>query len=288
MSHIKVAVTGANGQVGQEFVSVLKNNQKYEVYGLNKRDLDVTDAKQVVAVMTNINPDIVIHAAAYTKVDLAEKNHELAYRINEIGTQNIAEATANIQAKLVYISTDYVFSGNTDTPYNEWDPPDPISIYGKTKLAGEQIVKDTLTKHFIVRTSWVYGENGENFVKNMLRLAKEKQQLQIVKDQIGSPTYTVDLVNAILSIMESEEYGIYHVTNDGSCSWYEFAVAIFNEAEVAVDVYPCLTEDFPSVAKRPKYSVLNHVMSKEKGFPKMRHWREALSDFMKSYAQKKN
>lgn len=282
MSSLKVVVTGAKGQLGMDLMSILQNQDKYEVYGFGKQDLDITNAEQVRKTMEQINPDIIIHAAAYTNVDLAEKEPQLAFQINGLGTQNIAMAASNQKSKLIYISTDYVFSGNTLCPYTELDTPDPIGVYGKTKLAGEEFVRAHHDRFFIIRTSWIYGKYGNNFVKSMLRLAHEKKKISVVNDQVGCPTYTLDLINSILAIMETDKYGIYHISNSGICSWYEFARAIFEEARLSVDLTPCQTIDFPRLAHRPKYSVLNHTSIETNGFSKMRHWREALNIFMQS------
>ncbi|USK68328.1 dTDP-4-dehydrorhamnose reductase [Peribacillus asahii] len=282
MSSLKVVVTGAKGQLGMDLMHILQKQGKYEVYGFGKQDLDITNVDQVKKTMEQVNPDIIIHAAAYTNVDLAEKEPQLAFQINGIGTQNIAVAASNQKAKLIYISTDYVFNGNNLRPYTELDTPDPIGVYGETKLAGEEFVRAYHNRFFIIRTSWIYGEYGNNFVKNMLKLAHEKKKISVVNDQVGCPTYTLDLVNSILAIMETDKYGVYHISNSGSCSWYEFAQAIFEEARLAVDLTPCQTIDFPRLAHRPKYSVLEHTSIKTNGFSNMRHWREALNIFMQS------
>lgn len=282
MSNIKVVVTGAKGQLGKDFMSILRQ-ANYEVFGFAKDELDITDLTKVKATMNKIKPDIIVHAAAYTKVDLSEKEPDLAFLINGIGTKNIALAASELESKLVYISTDYVFNGKSEHPYNEWDTPDPLNVYAKTKLAGEQFVRMYHHKYFIVRTSWVFGENGQNFVKSMLRTASKGGPISVVNDQIGSPTYTVDLINAILAVMESNQYGIYHISNSGSCSWYELAKAIFEEVGLSVDLKPCTTDQFSSLAKRPKYSVLNHSLLKANGFSEMRHWKEALQVFTKGF-----
>ncbi|MGG3006522.1 dTDP-4-dehydrorhamnose reductase [Geobacillus stearothermophilus] len=276
---MKVVVTGAKGQLGTDLVHLLAD-RGYEVYGYGREELDITNFDQVKQVISEVNPDVVIHAAAYTKVDLAESEPDKAFLINAYGTRNVAVVSEAVGAKLVYISTDYVFDGTATTPYNEFAPTNPLSVYGKSKLAGEQFVRDLHSKFFIVRTSWVYGKHGNNFVKTMLKLAQERDELMVVHDQIGCPTYTVDLANCILELIQTEKYGIYHVSNSGHCSWYEFAKAIFEEAGIEVKVNPCTTKDFSRPAPRPAYSVFAHMALKLNGFSEMREWREALKEFI--------
>jgi dTDP-4-dehydrorhamnose reductase len=276
---MKVIVTGAKGQLGTDLVHLLAD-RGYEVYGYGREELDITNFNQVKQVISEVNPDIVIHAAAYTKVDLAESEPDQAFLINAYGTRNVTVASGAVGAKLVYISTDYVFDGTANVPYNEFAPTNPLSVYGKSKLAGEQFVRDFHSKFFIVRTSWVYGKHGNNFVKAMLKLAQERDELMIVHDQVGCPTYTVDLSNCILELIQTEKYGVYHVSNSGHCSWYEFAKAIFEEAGIEVKVNPCTTKDFPRPAPRPAYSVFEHMALRLNGFSEMRKWREALREFI--------
>ncbi|MBB6176096.1 dTDP-4-dehydrorhamnose reductase [Anoxybacillus tengchongensis] len=276
---MKVIVTGAKGQLGTDVVHLFAN-QGYEVYGYGREELDITNFDQVKQVISEVKPDVVVHAAAYTKVDLAESQPDQAFLINAYGTRNVAVASEAVGAKLVYISTDYVFDGMATTPYNELAPTNPLSVYGKSKLAGEQFVRDLHSKFFIVRTSWVYGKHGDNFVKTMLKLAKERDELMVVNDQIGCPTYTVDLANCILELIQTEKYGVYHVSNSGHCSWYEFAKAIFEEVGIEVKVNPCTTKEFPRPAPRPMYSVFEHMALRLNGFHQMRNWREALKEFI--------
>ncbi|KFL16574.1 dTDP-4-dehydrorhamnose reductase [Geobacillus stearothermophilus] len=276
---MKVVVTGAKGQLGTDLVNILAD-RGYEVYGYGRNELDITNFDQVKQVISEVNPDVVIHAAAYTKVDLAESEPDQAFLINAYGTRNVVVSSEAVGAKLVYISTDYVFDGAVNAPYNEFAPTNPLSVYGKSKLAGEQFVRDLHSKFFIVRTSWVYGKHGNNFVKTMLKLAQERNELMVVNDQVGCPTYTVDLANCILELIQTEKYGIYHVSNSGHCSWYEFAKAIFEEAGIEVKVNPCTTKDFPRPAPRPAYSVFEHMALKLNGFSEMRNWREALKEFI--------
>lgn len=277
---MKVIVTGAKGQLGTDLVQLLKDLPDYDVYGFGRDELDITNLNQVQKLFAEIKPDLVIHAAAYTKVDLAESEMDTAFKVNAIGTRNVAIATESAKSRLVYVSTDYVFNGEATKPLNEFEQTSPVSVYGKSKLAGEQFVREFHSKYFIVRTSWVYGIHGQNFVKTMLKLAQEKDQLSVVHDQIGSPTYSLDLASQIIAIASTTKYGTYHVSNSGICSWYEFAKAIFEEENVEFDVKPCATEDFPRPAPRPKYSVFDHMGLRLNGFNEMRHWRDALRDFL--------
>jgi dTDP-4-dehydrorhamnose reductase len=276
---MKVVVTGAKGQLGTDLVDLL-SDRGYEGYGYGREELDITNFEHVYQVISKVKPDVVIHAAAYTKVDLAESEPDQAFAINAYGTRNVAVASEVVGAKLVYISTDYVFDGTANVPYNEFAPTNPLSVYGKSKLTGEQFVRDLHSKFFIVRTSWVYGKHGNNFVKTMLKLAQERDELMVVHDQVGCPTYTVDLANCILELIQTEKCGIYHVSNSGHCSWYEFAKAIFEEAGIEVKVNPCATKDFPRPAPRPAYSVFDHMALRLNGFNEMRNWREALKEFI--------
>ncbi|MGG3581700.1 dTDP-4-dehydrorhamnose reductase [Priestia megaterium] len=278
----KVLITGANGQLGKELVELF-TEKGFEVYGFGRDKMDITNQVQVQEIIGAVKPDIVIHSAAHTKVDLAESEPDQAFLINAYGTRNVAVAAEAVGAKLVYVSTDYVFDGTTNKPYNEFSPTSPLGVYGKSKLAGEQFVRDLHSKFFIVRTSWVYGKYGANFVKTMLKLGEERKELSVVSDQIGCPTYTLDLANAILELINSEKYGIYHISNSGSCSWYELAKEIFKEAKMEIKVIPCTTAEFPRPAARPAYSVLEHMSIELNQFSSIRSWRKGLSAFIKSY-----
>ncbi|WP_028987330.1 dTDP-4-dehydrorhamnose reductase [Thermicanus aegyptius] len=278
----KVLITGVGGQLGKDLMLLLKD-RTYEVYGFSREELDVTDQFEVKKSIEEVHPDVVIHTAAYTKVDQAEEEMDLAFAVNGWGTRNVAVASEEVGAKLVYISTDYVFDGEKGKPYLEYDRTAPLNVYGASKEMGEQMVRDFHSRFFIVRTSWVYGAYGANFVKTMLRLGKEQLAVRVVNDQIGSPTYTVDLAEALLHLIETEKYGIYHLSNSGACSWYEFAKAIFEEVGMQVTVEPIPTEAFPRPAKRPKYSVLDHRAWRLNGFPPMPHWRDGLKRFLTSY-----
>lgn len=276
---MKILVTGANGQLGQELVQQLQQTN-VELYAFTKKDLDICNLSTVQQVVNEIQPHVIINAAAFTKVDLAETEHDLAFDVNGYGQRNLAVAGEQVGAKICYISTDYVFDGNATEPYEEHALVNPIGVYGKSKYAGEQLTQTLNSKYFIVRTAWVYGEYGPNFVKTMLRLAKERDELGVVVDQIGSPTYTVDLAEFLIELVQTEKYGIYHCTNSGSCSWYEFALAIFEESNIDIKVNPLTTDQYPTPAKRPNYSVLSDRTLKLNGFQPIRHWRDGLKAFL--------
>jgi dTDP-4-dehydrorhamnose reductase len=278
---MKILVTGANGQLGRELV-LLPAPRDTEIIGFGREELDITDLEQCRSVLRSHKPDAVIHCAAYTKVDQAESEPDEAYRVNAYGTRNAALAAEEVGAKFVYISTDYVFDGRADKPYREYDRTDPQTIYGRSKLAGEQLVQSLSSRYFIVRTSWVYGKHGANFVKTMLKLAEERDRLKVVHDQIGSPTYTLDLARFLLELVKTDYYGIYHASNSGICSWYEFARAIFEEEGLNVQVEPCTTAEFPRPAPRPAYSVLDHGAIRAHGFEPLRPWREALRHYLRN------
>ncbi|MGM0880084.1 MAG: dTDP-4-dehydrorhamnose reductase [Bacillota bacterium] len=277
---MKVLVTGASGQLGKDMVEYLLA-AGYDALGFGRGELDVTNYEQVNKLINETKPDVIIHTAAYTKVDLAETEVDVSYEINAYGTRNLAVAAEKIGAKLVYVSTDYVFNGEGNEPYDEFQETRPINVYGKSKLAGEQYVQQFHSQYFIVRTSWVYGKHGNNFVKTMLKLAQERDSLSVVSDQVGCPTYTRDLAACITDLIGTEKYGIYHVSNSGNCSWYEFAKSIFELSGSKVDVRPITTDEFPRPAKRPSYSVFQHKALARNGFQEMRHWKDALADFLR-------
>ncbi|WP_246120504.1 dTDP-4-dehydrorhamnose reductase [Cohnella terricola] len=272
-------VTGAGGQLGEEIVRL--KGTPYEIIGLDRLQLDVTDAAQCMNAVASIKPDIILHAAAYTAVDQAESEPEAAWMVNVAGTSNMAKSAEAVGAKFCYISTDYVFNGNGREPYREDDLTEPQTVYGKTKLEGEQAAVQYSSKSFIVRTSWVYGKYGNNFVKTMLKLASERSSVSVVHDQIGSPTYTYDLGRFLIELVQTEAYGIYHASNAGKCTWYEFAQAIFEENQLSMKVEACTTEDFPRPAPRPLYSVMDHSAIRQNGFTDLRPWREGLQAFLK-------
>ncbi|MBE9916592.1 dTDP-4-dehydrorhamnose reductase [Paenibacillus donghaensis] len=281
---MRVLVTGANGQLGRDTVDVLLQTG-HEVRGCGRNELDVADLEQCQKAMAAFRPDAVIHCAAYTAVDAAEADIDGAYRVNADGTRNVCLAAEKARAKMIYISTDYVFSGLSPHPYREYDTTDPQSVYGKSKRAGEMLVQTLSSRYFIVRTSWVYGKHGNNFVKTMLRLGQEKPLVQVVHDQKGSPTYTIDLAGFLSELIQTERYGIYHASNAGKCTWYEFTEAIFAEAEAAglnitARLEPCTTAQFLRPAPRPANSVMDHGAIRTNGFRDLRHWREGLKDFL--------
>ncbi|WP_261302632.1 dTDP-4-dehydrorhamnose reductase [Paenibacillus andongensis] len=276
---MRIVVTGAKGQLGQDVVKLL--GAKHEVHGLGREQLDITNESQCLEVLKELKPDVVIHSAAYTAVDLAETEEELTYSVNADGTKNLAVAAESIGAIFCYISTDYVFDGTAKSAYVEDDETNPQSVYGKSKRAGEQHVLSLSTKHFIVRTSWVYGMHGNNFVKTMLQLAKTRDSIKVVSDQFGSPTYTVDLVLFLDKLIQTERYGIYHASNSGVCSWYDFACAIFEENDITIKVEPCTTEEFPRPAPRPRNSAMEHEAIRANGFEDLRTWREGLKAFLR-------
>ncbi|MFY0544173.1 dTDP-4-dehydrorhamnose reductase [Brevibacillus sp. H7] len=277
---MKVLITGGKGQLGVDAASVFQQ-RGWEVFVFGRDRLDVTKGEQVMEVVESVRPDVVIHAAAYTQVDQAEQDVDSAYLVNAYGTRNVAVASEKVKAKLVYISTDYVFDGTGIDPYNEFAPTNPQSVYGKSKLAGESFVRELSSRFFIVRTSWVYGLYGNNFVKTMLKLAKERNELSVLYDQVGSPTYTVDLVCFLEELASTELYGTYHASNSGQCSWYEFAKAIFEEAGLNhVIVHPVTTEQLKRPAPRPAFSVMDHMSIRLNGLQHLRPWREALREFL--------
>lgn len=278
---MRVLVTGAKGQLGYDVVRTLKR-RGHEVIGMDIEEMDITDADQVNVKIKKAAPDAVIHCSAYTAVDRAEEEEKLCRRVNAEGTENIAKVCEELDCKMLYISTDYIFSGDGEKPWEPDDEPNPLNLYGKTKYEGEMAVKARCRKFYIVRISWVFGVNGNNFVKTMLRLGKENGAVKVVADQIGSPTYTPDLSILLADMIESEAYGEYHATNEGFCSWYEFAKEIFFAAGMRdVEVTPVATDEFPVKAARPK----NSRMSKEKlvknGFNKLPDWQDAVHRYLK-------
>jgi dTDP-4-dehydrorhamnose reductase len=276
---MRVLVTGADGQLGYDVVKRLDENS-IECLGTSINELDITDEAQTNRVITNYNPDVVVHCAAYTAVDKAEDERELCYNVNVLGTKYVAAACKEIDAKMLYISTDYVFDGEGNQPFEVTDKPNPINYYGKTKYEGELEVQNLLDKYFIIRISWVFGVNGNNFIKTMLRLAKERDEISVVADQIGSPTYTYDLTKLIVEMLQTEKYGIYHATNEGYCSWYDFACEIFRQAGLDVQVKPIKTEDYITKAKRPKNSRLSKRKLVQQGLCGLKEWKGALREFI--------
>jgi len=256
---MKVLVTGVGGQLGYDVIKELEK-RNIDCIGTDRAEFDITDFEAACKFIINYMPDSVIHCSAYTAVDKAEDESELCHLVNAVGTENIAKICKEINAKMIYISTDYVFDGTKDGYYDVDDIPNPINVYGKTKLTGEKAVQEILDKYFIVRISWVFGTNGNNFIKTMLRLGKEHNELNVVADQIGSPTYTADLAPLLVDMIQTDKYGIYHATNEGECTWAEFAEEIFKIAGMNVEVNHITTAEYPTKAKRP----MNSRMSKAK------------------------
>ncbi|MBQ7346748.1 MAG: dTDP-4-dehydrorhamnose reductase [Clostridia bacterium] len=276
---MKILVTGVKGQLGYDICRIL-SDRGIEHRGVDIEDFDITDAAAVNSYITDYRPDAVIHCSAYTAVDKAEDNAELCTRVNAEGPANIAAAAVGVGAKMMYISTDYVFPGTGECFYKPEDATGPLSVYGKTKLMGEQAVKQATDRHFIVRISWVFGKNGNNFVKTMLRLAETKTDLNVVADQIGSPTYTYDLSVLLCDMIVTEKYGTYHATNEGTCSWAEFAAEIMRQGGKTTAIHPIPTSEYPTRASRP----LNSRMSKDKlvenGFSRLPDWKDALARYL--------
>lgn len=275
---MRILITGKTGQLGYDLYELIKD--KDEVIATGRSDFDITDIGSTHKFIKEYKPDIVIHCAAYTRVDDSEKNVDLAYKVNAIGAGNIALVCSDIGAKMVYISTDYVFDGTKGKPYNEFDVPNPLNVYGKSKLAGENIVKEILDKHYIIRTSWLYGINGNNFVKTMLRLSKEKEVIKVVNDQWGTPTYTKDLAKGIYFLIKTDAYGTYHMTNNGEITWYDFAKNIFKITNINMKVEPITTEEYNAPATRPKYSVLDNYVLRLRFDYKLRDWEEGLNEYL--------
>lgn len=302
---MKVLVTGINGQLGYDVVKEL-NRRGYEAVGIDREQMDLTVPIQIKECIYNIKPEAIIHCAAYTAVDAAEDNEELCRQINALAVKDIAQCAKSLDIPMIYISTDYVFDGIVDKgsssleeaaytsedsnsiikdyyiEYTEDDKTNPKNIYGQTKLEGELHVKEILDKYYIVRISWVFGENGNNFIDTMLRLAKDRDKLNIIGDQIGSPTYTKDLAPLLVDMIETDKYGVYHATNEGFCSWYDFAKEIFDVTGIDIDVTPIDASEYPTKAVRP----MNSKMSKNKlidnGFNKLRSWKDAVDEYLRN------
>lgn len=277
---MKVLVTGVKGQLGYDVVNELTKRGHIAI-GTDIEEMDITDQNSVQTVIKETSPEAVIHCAAYTAVDAAEDNEDICRKINAEGTGNIAKVCRELDIKMIYISTDYVFDGKGERPWEPDDERNPLNVYGQTKYEGELAVQKNLDKYFIVRIAWVFGVNGKNFIKTMLNLGKTHDSLTVVNDQFGSPTYTYDLAKLLVDMAESDKYGIYHATNEGICTWYEFACEIFKQAGMNVKVSPVSSAEYPSKAKRPS----NSRMSKEKlmknGFERLPVWQDALSRYLK-------
>lgn len=287
---MKVFVTGVKGQLGYDVMRELEKRGYNDAVGVDIEEMDITDSESVDKVISSENPDVVIHCAAWTAVDLAEDEdkQDKVHLVNAVGTENIAKVCKKLDCKMIYISTDYVFDGQGTRPWEPDDERNPLNVYGQTKYEGELAVEKWLEKYFIVRIAWVFGQNGKNFVRTMLNLGKTHDKLTVVDDQIGSPTYTPDLARLLVDMAESDKYGIYHATNEGFCSWYEFACEIFRQASEFdnayknVSVSPVKSDKYPSKAKRPSNSRMNKEKLTENGFEKLPAWQDALRRYIET------
>ena len=278
---MKVLVTGVNGQLGYELVKELNNKGYTDILAVDKDEMDITNKDMVNKVIKNYHPDVIFHCAAWTAVDKAEDEKEACYNVNVNGTKYISEAAKERDAKLIYISTDYVFDGTKEGLYEIDDEVNPKSVYGETKYEGEQLVRQNVLKHFIVRISWVFGINGNNFIKTMLKLAETRNELTVVADQFGSPTYTVDLAKLLVEMSETEKYGTYHANNEGYCNWAEFAEYIFKVNNKEVNVKHITSEEYPQKAYRPRNSKLSTQSLDDNGFNRLPSWEDAVERYSK-------
>lgn len=276
---MKICLTGAGGMLGHAIKKVFSGA---EVIGLTHDLLDITKMDETIREIRIIRPDFLIHAAALTNVDLCESEPEKAYLVNGVGTRNVVMACEEIKRPVLYVSTDYVFDGIKGSPYNEWDGPNPVNIYGLSKLMGERFVSSLTNRFYIVRTSWLFGSYGRNFVDTIVSLLAEKESLQIVNDQFGSPTYAIDLAEKIRELL-GKGYGTYHITNSGSCSWFDLAVSIAAKMGTNKIISPVNSQEFKRPAKRPRYSALSNTMLKLEGIKEARRWEEALQEYLAAF-----
>ena len=290
---MKILITGSKGQLGNELKDIINKGyseigkvseciKNSQVFDFDVDKLDITDLKSVKNVLNTIKPDVVINCAAATNVDGCESDEDFAFKVNSLGPRNLAMICEEIGAKLVQVSTDYVFSGVGEKPLTEYDLTAPYSVYGKTKLLGENYVREFCSKYYIVRTAWLYGYVGHNFVYTMRRLGKEKDSINVVNDQIGNPTHANDLAYHILKLIETDEYGIYHCTGKGECSWYDFAKMIIELSGEECIVNPCTSEEYKTPAKRPEYSSLDNMMLRNTVGDEMRNWQDAIKSFIEN------
>lgn len=282
---MKYFITGSEGQLGYDIIKELKKIQEADILAPPLKDLDITDKDKVIEVITSYQPDVIFHCAAYTAVDKAEENKKICYNVNVLGTENIVQAAKKCNAKVVYISTDYVFDGNKEGLYVENDKTNPINYYGYTKLGGEDIVR-SLKDYLIVRISWVFGINGNNFIKTMLKLAETKDEISVVSDQVGSPTYTKDLAKLLVFMALKDKVGIFNVTNEGYCSWYEFAKYIFEINKINIKVIPILSKDYKTLAKRPKNSKMSKKKLETENLEKLPCWQDAVVRYCQELKEK--
>ena len=282
---MRVFVTGVKGQLGYDVMNELEKRGLTGI-GVDIDEMDITDAAACRKVISEAKPDAVIHCAAYTAVDAAEDNVDLCRRVNADGTRNIAEVCHDLDIKMMYISTDYVFDGQGTRPWEPDDERHPLNVYGQTKYEGELAVEELVKKFFTVRIAWVFGVNGKNFIKTMLRLGKEREAVSVVDDQVGSPTYTYDLARLLVDMIQTDKYGRYHATNEGLCSWYEFACEIFKKAGMdQVSVTPVTSEQFPAKAKRPSNSRMSKEKLTEAGFEHLPSWQDALERYLRTIGE---
>lgn len=281
---MKVLIIGAKGQLGRALVKQLKRDKEtYHVTTTTHETLDITNKERIDVCIYDLRPDIILNCAAYTAVDAAEENEEVAYAVNAQGPKYLAQACEEIGAKFIQVSTDYVFDGIGAVHKREEDKVNPQSVYGQTKCQGEEAVRKYCTRHFILRTAWLYGE-GNNFVRTMLKLAQTHSEINVVGDQFGTPTYTKDLAKVMIGLMQTEYYGTYHATCEGSCSWYDFACEIFRLKHLDIKVHKVTSEEFIGPAKRPPYAVLENAKLKDIGLNTFRPWQEALADYLEADA----
>ena len=277
---MRVFVTGVKGQLGYDVMNELEK-QGLEGIGVDIDEMDITDADQVNKVIKEAAPDAVIHCAAYTAVDAAEDNEEICRKVNAQGTENIAKVCEELDIKMMYISTDYVFNGQGERPWEPDDEREPLNVYGQTNSEGELAIEEHVKKFFTVRIAWVFGVNGKNFIKTMLNLGKTHDHLTVVDDQTGSPTYTYDLARLLVDMIQTDKYGRYHATNEGLCTWYEFACEIFKQAGMNVSVAPVSSDEYPAKAKRPSNSRMDKSKLTANGFTPLPTWQDALSRYLK-------
>lgn len=284
---MKILVTGYSGQLGYDVVLEGKK-RGFDMIGVGHKELDITQEEQVQNYIHTVKPDVVIHCAAYTAVDNAEDNKDVCFDVNVNGTKYLAGSAKSVDAKFIYISTDYVFEGTGTEPFTEEDAANPVGYYGITKYEGEKAVQSLLDKYFIIRISWVFGINGNNFIKTMLRLAETRKELNVVGDQYGSPTYTFDLAKLLLDMAETEKYGVYHASNEGFTTWADFAKEIFQVAGKAVKVNSITTEEYPTKAVRPKNSRMSKDKLEKNGFTRLPAWQDALTRYIAELQEEVN
>jgi len=275
---MRILVTGHKGMLGSELLAYVSS--RHEALGIDIQEADLSDPAQATEAVRHARPDVVVHTAAFTDVDGCESQVDTAYRVNAIGTRNVALACRDVGAVMLYMSTDYVFNGRKREPYTEFDPPDPLGVYARTKLAGEQFVRDLLDSWLIVRTSWLAGRNGKNFVETMLGLARKKQPITVVNDQIGTPTFVADLVPELVRVIQDGAWGLYHISSQGACSWFDYAVRLFELAGLDVEVKSTTTQALARPAPRPAYSVLRNYMLELTIGDRMPHWEDGLRRYL--------